>query len=389
MASSYLRLAVHRVAQHYYLITSVIDSNVEGCRIIVRKSGENKFPSIRLADIPVAADGGSNSNTKFVIKQRPQASFISGGDSSGAASGSGSNASKSMEERNEEYNKARARIFRHEQEQRAYDELLEVEKRKTAKVIEVRESASTPEQGRQRMNAGSGSNSCSSSSSSSGGSGSKADKDQSSKSRQKVAIFRDREKDRKDPDYDRNYDRYKFLAEVTTFVDAFLCICRYSQRFDPGFGLNQPPAFGMQARYTPVVNYNTEFPQLGCPPVRQMPPQVTSQSGWRHAYQQHQDMMRAPAPFNPPPPRVSPHTNMATYMSQYPYPRPSMAYHYSSQVSQCAATLTVFVVTPQKPQAKTCEAAASNQASKQGITQSFEMDMYEACEIPWKATQPS
>ncbi|XP_024541709.1 R3H domain-containing protein 1-like [Selaginella moellendorffii] len=224
MASSYLRLAVHRVAQHYYLITSVIDSNVEGCRIIVRKSGENKFPSIRLADIPVAADGGSNSNTKFVIKQRPQASFISGGDSSGAASGSGSNASKSMEERNEEYNKARARIFRHEQEQRAYDELLEVEKRKTAKVVEVRESASTPEQGRQRMNAGSGSNSCSSSSSSSGGSGSKTDKDQSSKSRQKVAIFRDREKDRKDPDYDRNYDRY-------------------SQRFDPGFGLNQPPAF--------------------------------------------------------------------------------------------------------------------------------------------------
>ena len=34
------------------------------------------------------------------------------------------------------------------------------------------------------------------------------------------------------------------------------------QRFDPGFGVNQAQ-YGVQAVYTPMVNYNTEFPQLG------------------------------------------------------------------------------------------------------------------------------
>jgi large subunit ribosomal protein L10Ae len=34
------------------------------------------------------------------------------------------------------------------------------------------------------------------------------------------------------------------------------------QRFDPGFGMNQGP-YGIQPMYAPMVNYNTEFPQLG------------------------------------------------------------------------------------------------------------------------------
>ncbi|KAG0494166.1 hypothetical protein HPP92_005160 [Vanilla planifolia] len=48
--------------------------------------------------------------------------------------------------------------------------------------------------------------------------------------------------DRKDPDYDRSYDRYM-------------------QRFDPGFGFSGGP-YTMQPLYAPAVNYNTEFPQL-------------------------------------------------------------------------------------------------------------------------------
>lgn len=44
---------------------------------------------------------------------------------------------------------------------------------------------------------------------------------------------------------------------------------RYAQRFDPGFGVNVGP-YGVQALYAPLVNYNTEFPQLGVPPRGQL-----------------------------------------------------------------------------------------------------------------------
>lgn len=39
-------------------------------------------------------------------------------------------------------------------------------------------------------------------------------------------------------------------------------ILRYMQRFDPGFGFNGGP-YSMPPLYSPTVNYNTEFPQLG------------------------------------------------------------------------------------------------------------------------------
>ncbi|GAB4836289.1 hypothetical protein Ancab_001205 [Ancistrocladus abbreviatus] len=58
-----------------------------------------------------------------------------------------------------------------------------------------------------------------------------------------MAIFRDHEVERKDRDYDRSYERYM-------------------QRLDPGFGFNTGP-YTIQPVYTPAINYNTEFPQLG------------------------------------------------------------------------------------------------------------------------------
>lgn len=53
----------------------------------------------------------------------------------------------------------------------------------------------------------------------------------------RVVIFGDKEIDRKDPDYDRNFDRH-------------------SLRFDLGFGFNIGQ-YHMQAIYAPTIDYNT------------------------------------------------------------------------------------------------------------------------------------
>ncbi|XP_010543916.1 PREDICTED: cysteine proteinase inhibitor 7 [Tarenaya hassleriana] len=53
--TSYLRLAAHRVAQHYGLVTMVTDSGSDGPgnRILVRKTAETRYPLVRLSEIPV------------------------------------------------------------------------------------------------------------------------------------------------------------------------------------------------------------------------------------------------------------------------------------------------------------------------------------------------
>ena len=130
----------------------------------------------------------------------------------------------------------------------------------------------------------------------------------------RVAIFRDREKDRRDPDYDRS-------------------TARYAQRFDPGFGVSMGP-FGGQALYAPVVNYNTEFPQLGVPSRGQLhmeppPPQALAPQHLRApwvppvnamGYRASDSMM---GPYNPA--QMAP---MAMYMRapQYAYPGHAMNY---------------------------------------------------------------
>jgi len=42
------------------------------------------------------------------------------------------------------------------------------------------------------------------------------------------------------------------------------------QRFDPGFGFNGGP-YTMQPMFSPAINYNTEFPQLGSSHGPQIP----------------------------------------------------------------------------------------------------------------------
>lgn len=217
LPTSYLRLAAHRVAQHYSLQSMVLlDSNSSdgsGSRIIVRKTNECRLPLIRLADIPVNLPSEENSALKVAIKQRPQkrSQNVNSANSNSIKSSN----SKSVEERKEEYNKARARIFnsssninigasgKQESELRLQDGSqhgsLGISKMEDKSVSVIPE-----------INSGRGF--IDSSTSSVRAARSRIEKEPVVRYRpnNRVAIFRDREVDRKDPDYDRSYDRLAF-----------------------------------------------------------------------------------------------------------------------------------------------------------------------------------
>ncbi|XP_072995931.1 uncharacterized protein [Typha latifolia] len=252
LPTSYLRLAAHRVAQHYYLQSLALPDNSlpdgSGSRIVLRKTSyECRFPPVRLADIPVnLPQEDTNNVVKVAIKQRPEKHLHN--NSKANAHSSKANHQKSVEERKEEYNKARARIFSSNNSSSSSTISKADDEPKFPHSIRCfsldsssieSSSLEGPEITHGRVL----------SHSSSGGNLSNRNKSdpepQVSRHRasSRVAIFRDREVDRKDPDYDRSYDRY-------------------AQRFDPGFGFSGGP-YTMQPLYSPAVNYNTEFPQLG------------------------------------------------------------------------------------------------------------------------------
>ncbi|KAJ7297631.1 hypothetical protein O6H91_09G111900 [Diphasiastrum complanatum] len=354
MRSSYLRLAAHRVAQHYFLQSTVVDSNSpEGSRIVARKTSESRYPSIRLADIPVelSTEDKPSSSGKVAIKQRPNKNLWGNGEN-GLTNGFGGkiNTLKSMEERKEDYNRARARIFNGSDlaEKFGEDEAVElsvvkVKDRFIAESLkpkgnnneeEICESVRIPTDllGGARVHK-------------------KPERELLNKAKvnNKVAIFRDHEKDRRDPDYDRNHDKY-------------------IQRFDPGFGLTASPV-GLQGIYGPLVNYNTEFPQLGGhprpqihmkqPPPCPLPQQMTwmspvSSLGYRppDAYLGH---------FNQP--HCAPHTATAMYMHspQLAYHGPSIAYTFSHDCYQQPFTQPPPQPQPQQQQHQKPEASI-NQA---------------------------
>lgn len=337
LPTSYLRLAAHRVAQHYSLQSMVLLDNSlpdgTGSRIIVRKTSDCRLPLIRLADIPVnlpSEDGGA---IKVAIKQRPQkrSQMANNANSNSLKSGS----AKSVEERKEEYNRARARIFnssiissgpsggvgaKPESEPRVQDSSQHV-----SLVIPKMEENSVS--GISDVNSGRGLVDSSSSSSRSARSRTEKEPVGRNKPNNRVAIFRDREIDRKDPDYDRSYDRYL-------------------QRFDPGFGFNGGP-YTLQPMYSPALNYNTEFPQLGSTHRPQISTEHQPRSLPQHlpgpwaapstptgiGYGHPETMM---APFNPN--HVGARTTSAIYLhsSQYhPCQRPGMPFiHPHEQVHQ-------------------------------------------------------
>eukprot|EP00249_Psilotum_nudum_P016777 c25984_g1_i1 orf=709-2112(+) len=253
MPSSYLRLVAHRVAQHYCLKSMVVDSNTpEGIRIIAQKTSESRFPVVRLADIPVNQPQGEKSDVmpsvKVMIKPSRQKLATRNCNCNAVDEFAVElNRTKSVEERKEEYNIARARIFTGgdlvgrstEEEALMQDNSQNMSSPfLTTKVDGKWTSNISPDPAARGSLSEKAVGMCNDNSER--GSTSRVKMNSS-----RVAILRDREKDRKDPDYDRTYERYM-------------------QRFDPGFGVNLG-ALNMQAIYSPVVNYNTEFPQLGGP----------------------------------------------------------------------------------------------------------------------------
>ncbi|KAE9619307.1 putative R3H domain, SUZ domain-containing protein [Lupinus albus] len=375
LPTSYLRLAAHRVAQHYSLQSMVLLDNSlpdsSGSRIIVRKNSECKLPVIRLADIPVKLSSENNSVMKVAIKQRPQKQSQV---LSNANSNSGKNCnSKSVEERKEEYSRARARIFslsnngatvggKPERESRQQDNslrgslgvprvedkpvsvsdvssnrgLVESSTNTSRGLVEsstntsrglVESSTNTTSRGLLESSTNTSRGLVESSTNTSRARSRTEKEPVGSRYRQsnRVAIFRDRDVERQDPDYDRSYERYM-------------------QRFDPGFGFSDG-SYTMQPMYTAVVNFNTEFPHLGSAhgpqlstehrprplpqhiPGTWVPQQIPS--GIRYG---HPETMMSP--FNPS--QVGAHSSSAMYLHSLHYPcqRPGMPFLHHEHVYQ-------------------------------------------------------
>ncbi|KAJ6804749.1 uncharacterized protein M6B38_184570 [Iris pallida] len=181
--TSYLRCAAHRVAQHYGLQTISLDNTVDGLgsRIIARKNPDSKYPAVCLSVVPAKQiEKDSTEQVKIVTRPRPNKSpFNDATDLQNRKS-----SVKTVEERKEEYEKARARIFN------------------STTFTEVEDSPSMASADRRSFYINGDEVECFISTSD------ENEKISARDGASRVAIFRDMEKDRSDPDYDRSYDRY-------------------------------------------------------------------------------------------------------------------------------------------------------------------------------------
>ncbi|KAL3637108.1 hypothetical protein CASFOL_019407 [Castilleja foliolosa] len=213
--TSYLRLAAHRVAQHYGLQTMVQDTvDGQNIRILVLKKPGNKFPAVCLSDIPAkVSENDKLDQNKVVIRPRPKASSNNAGEL-----GLKRNQVRSVEDRKEEYDRARARIFRSPSNSESDDTVDRAASNGTN--LNVYDSEFS-----RNFNLDGDKSMCNEIGNSS-----------------RVAIIRDREKDRTDPDYDRSYDRYaKSFQNVQSY--------------------NVVP-FNVQSFPSPFVQYDSVFPQV-------------------------------------------------------------------------------------------------------------------------------
>ncbi|XP_059295866.1 uncharacterized protein LOC132049182 [Lycium ferocissimum] len=221
--TSYLRLAAHRVAQHYGLQTMVQDNVVDGqgAKILVTRKPESKYPAVRLSDVPPKqSENDKYEKMKIVIQPRPSNTSSKDGES-----GAKRSPVRTVEERKEEYDRARARIFNSPINSESRDTLVRV-------ASDLKNSIDENERLLLDMEK--------SLSSREGGTSSR------------VAIFRDREKELSDPDYDRNYVRYvKSVPSGQCFSVAPFDV----QKFQP-----------------PYVHYDAVFPQMSQLPNAQASP---------------------------------------------------------------------------------------------------------------------
>lgn len=211
--TSYLRLAAHRVAQHYCLQTLVQDNIVDGMgnRIIVRKTSDSRNPFVCLSEIPAKqSENNKSDKVKIAIRPRPNKNSINEANETGLKR----NHLRTMEERKEEYDRARARIFSSPSSSDSDDILPQAP-------TDGKNLCLSREETEILIN----------------------DPMRDGFTSSRVAIFRDREKDRTDPDYDRSYGRYVRNLPV-----------------NQSFGL---APFNVQKIQLPYVQYDAGFPQLG------------------------------------------------------------------------------------------------------------------------------
>lgn len=189
MLSSYERLTAHRVAQYYHLQSMAVESNgPSGSRILLLKTPDSTVPSVRLVDIPIdptlTEKFASPALEKVAIKRRTSGTF----NMNDAGAAGRITPLKSVEERTEEYNKARARIFSNGDLANGKDSRADAVSREDQHIsrdsVMPREVTSI---GAERDN---------------------HEDEAAFTAANRVAVFRDREKDTKDPDYDRSYGRY-------------------------------------------------------------------------------------------------------------------------------------------------------------------------------------
>lgn len=182
--SSYLRLAAHRVAQHYGMQTMIQDYGVDGqgSKIVVRKSAESRYPVVRLSEIHAKQpENDKPEQMKIVIRPRPNRNNVNGINEAGLKG----NLMRSVEERKEEYDRARARIFSGSTSPNASDALSQAP-------VDGKNCSVGKDESEAGKNPMADLENCT------------GFKDIGSS---RVAILRDREKDRSDPDYDRSYGR--------------------------------------------------------------------------------------------------------------------------------------------------------------------------------------
>ncbi|XP_052175707.1 uncharacterized protein LOC127790306 [Diospyros lotus] len=219
--TSYLRLAAHRVAQHYCLQTMVQDNVSDGLgnRIVVKKLAESRYPAVCLSDV-LAKQSENDKHDQVKIVMRPRCNKAS---NEASEIGAKRSSMRTVEERKEEYDRARARIFSSPSSPESEDS-----------------TSHTPLDGKTMCLNGDENEGCKNSMIDLEKLPSLRDAGTSS---YRVAIFRDREKDRTDPDYDRSYERYvKTSPASQSFVSAH---------------------YNMQKFQPPFVQYDNGFPQLG------------------------------------------------------------------------------------------------------------------------------
>ncbi|KAK9266520.1 hypothetical protein L1049_012511 [Liquidambar formosana] len=284
--TSYLRLAAHRVAQHYGLQTMVQDNVLDGLanKIVGRKTLESRFPAVCLSEIPAKqSENDKPEQIKIVIRPRPNKASVNEGNENGMERSH----VRTVEERKEEYDRARARIFSGPSSPNSDDILSQV-----------------PTDGK---------NLCFSRDENEGYRNSMNDPEKSSMrdgfTSSRVAIFRDREKDRTDPDYDRSYERY--VRNLPT---------------NQSFSL---APFNMQKIQLPFVQYDTGFPQLG-----QMPRTQASLS-----YRPPSNSVMSPVC----PPGLNQTSRDAVYMQ---WPSPAMMYAHSYEQFRHAVFQAPFCQQP-------------------------------------------